>query len=210
MTVVVRDGVRYVPWGNGDELSFEWAVFITVATRSGWPGRINEGHRTMARQWYFWTHQPPLAAYPSPNAPHIRSGRRDHAIDVNGSDWLIAFGRRHGITLVRTVRGEIWHLEVANPAALYAFAQRHASVITGGKYPTLRRGAQGAAVRRLQRHLRGAHVAHGPQVTGYFGPRTKKAVQRFQRDHGLPADGVVGAKTWRKLRRVVRRQRRKG
>lgn len=202
--------VRYVPWGAGDEVSYEWAVFLTCAQKDGWPGQINEGHRTFARQWYFYTHQPPLAAYPSHNAPHIRTGRFDHAIDVNGSDWLIAYGARHGVVLRRTVSGEIWHLEVMNPSALSAFARRNAHRTTTLKYPTLRRGANGAAVSRLQRHLRSAHVKHGPQVTGHFGPNTEAALKRFQRSHKLRADGVAGPKTWRVLRRAARRQRQKG
>lgn len=206
----VEAGVRYVPWGDSDEVSVEWAVFLTVATRAGWPGGLNEGHRTMPRQWYFYTHQPPLAAYPSATAPHIRTGHFDHAIDVNGSDWLIAFARRHGIVLYRSVRGEVWHLVCANPEALRAFARRHAASVSFLKFPTLRRGANGAAVRRLQRHLRAAHVKHGPQVTGHFGPNTQAALKRFQRSHGLRPDGVCGPATWRKLRRVARRQRQKG
>lgn len=202
--------VTYVPWGSGDEVSFEWAVFLRRAVGDGWPGQLTEGHRTMARQMFFWTHQPPLAAFPSPTAPHIRTGRFDHAIDVIGSDWLIAYGRRHGITLVRTVRGEIWHLEVMNPAALQAFARANAHRVSLGKFPTLRRGANGPAVSRLQRHLRAAHVKHGPPVTGHFGPHTANALKRFQSSHGLRPDGVAGPKTWRKLRRAVRRQRQKG
>lgn len=207
--------VRYVPWGAGDAVSYEWAVFLTCATRDGWPGRLNEGHRTFDRQWYFYTHQPPLAAYPSNEAPHIRTGRFYHAVDVDGSDWLIAYGRRHGVTLVRTVRWpdgsirELWHLECADPAQLAAFARRNAHRMTTSKFPPLRRGANGAAVSRLQRHLRAAHVKHGPQVTGHFGAHTQAALKRFQHSHGLKADGVCGPKTWRALRRAARRQRQK-
>jgi peptidoglycan hydrolase-like protein with peptidoglycan-binding domain len=44
----------------------------------------------------------------------------------------------------------------------------------------------------VQRKL---HVA----ADGIFGPRTKRAVVRFQRAHHLAATGVVGAATWRAL-----------
>lgn len=35
----------------------------------------------------------------------------------------------------------------------------------------------------------------GGQVTGYFGPRTKEAVKKFQERHGLPVTGVVDEET---------------
>jgi putative chitinase len=34
-----------------------------------------------------------------------------------------------------------------------------------------------------------------PAVTN-FGPKTEEAVKAFQKKHGLPADGIVGDKTW--------------
>jgi peptidoglycan hydrolase-like protein with peptidoglycan-binding domain len=53
-----------------------------------------------------------------------------------------------------------------------------------------RSNAVAAVQRRLAANLR--CVA----VDGEFGPRTRRAVVAFQRDHGLVPDGVVGARTW--------------
>jgi len=63
---------------------------------------------------------------------------------------------------------------------------------------TLRRGAKGAAVKELQTLLQ----RHGIAVTadGDFGGRTEAAVQQFQREKNLRADGIVGAATWSALR----------
>lgn len=127
--------VRYVLI-DSELVSAEWHSFLSAARKALVDFRVNEGHRTMARQWWFYRcmqtrrcNNGNLAAFPSPRAPHIRTGRIDHAIDVNGSDALIAYGRRVGVTLTRTVRGESWHLE-ASAAELRAFHGKSADPLT--------------------------------------------------------------------------------
>lgn len=63
--------------------------------------------------------------------------------------------------------------------------------------PTLKKGARGPAVRRLQHLL----AKHGARITvdGQFGQRTAASVKAFQKRNGLKATGVVAAKTWQKL-----------
>lgn len=63
--------------------------------------------------------------------------------------------------------------------------------------PVLRSGAQGETVWQLQERLQALGYLNG-EVDGQFGPATKEAVQHFQRQHGLSADGIVGEET-RKL-----------
>lgn len=63
--------------------------------------------------------------------------------------------------------------------------------------PTCRIGASGGITALIQEFL----VEHGYSVgdfgiDGKFGKDTKKAVEQWQRDHGLSDDGVVGPKTW--------------
>lgn len=53
---------------------------------------------------------------------------------------------------------------------------------------TLRRGDRGRDVRVLQRLV-------GMRSSGDFGPRTLRAVRRFQREAGLQGDGLVGPTT---------------
>jgi peptidoglycan hydrolase-like protein with peptidoglycan-binding domain len=64
--------------------------------------------------------------------------------------------------------------------------------------PTIRLGATGDAVKRLQRALR-----RTPRldivIDGIFGPDLEKAVKDFQQSEGLAVDGVVGPLTWAKL-----------
>lgn len=69
-------------------------------------------------------------------------------------------------------------------------------------FPTLKQGDRGDAVKRAQRHLRRWNVGiTRPEVDGDFGKTTHQAVREFQFTHGLPADGVIGTRTWKALRR---------
>jgi peptidoglycan hydrolase-like protein with peptidoglycan-binding domain len=54
---------------------------------------------------------------------------------------------------------------------------------------TISRGAKGETVRRWQKIV-------GVGVDGWFGSLTEIATIRWQADHGLKADGIVGPKTW--------------
>lgn len=62
----------------------------------------------------------------------------------------------------------------------------------------LRQGSRGEEVRRLQKNLNAAvGRRYGAiAVDGIFGPRTKQAVERFQKDFQLKSvDGIVGPET---------------
>jgi hypothetical protein len=56
-------------------------------------------------------------------------------------------------------------------------------------------GSRGYKVSKLQNQLGEMGYFHHHRATGYFGPKTKRAVKAFQRDHGLRADGIVGPRT---------------
>lgn len=65
----------------------------------------------------------------------------------------------------------------------------------------MKKGQRGRRVAALQRAL------HVRPADGVFGPRTLRAVKRFQRRHGLTADGIVGPATLRAIRRASGRAR---
>jgi len=65
---------------------------------------------------------------------------------------------------------------------------------------TLRRGAEGAEVTKLQNALKAA--GYKLSVDGAFGPGTDRVVREFQKDNGLQADGIVGRGTWGELEKV--------
>lgn len=70
--------------------------------------------------------------------------------------------------------------------------------ITLSKCPTLRYGATGESVKRLQEVLQ-ASGYWGCIPDGIFGEYTARCVIDFQYRHGLSTDGIVGRQTWRKI-----------
>lgn len=65
------------------------------------------------------------------------------------------------------------------------------------------RGNSGVYVKAVQTILACQGYNPGP-IDGIFGSRTRSAVIRYQRDHGLSADGLVGTNTWNALQKEVR------
>lgn len=116
--------VRYRTF-DGKKVSGRWYVVLSAARKAGVRFTLTSGHRTLAEQWRLYrlwkAGRGNLAAFPSPNAPHIRTGRAAHAIDVNSLDggeqrlenWLDT--RIKGVGADNTVPGEAWHLELTGP-----------------------------------------------------------------------------------------------
>jgi hypothetical protein len=133
-----RLAVRYKRF-DGKPVSVAWHRVLTRARNKGVRFRLNSGHRTFAEQQALFDQNMvapgvpkpgrPLTAVPSHAAPHIRTGRADHALDVgpdpasaqNLARWLNARGRLLGARF--TVPGEWWHIEV-RLSALGRLAQR--------------------------------------------------------------------------------------
>jgi hypothetical protein len=128
--------VTYVGF-RGKSVSREWADVLGAASREV-AFMLDSGHRTMSEQQglfnTFLTFGHPLAARPADNAPHIRSGRIDHAIDVNsldgGANRLAAWLHAKGSHPTFPVPGEPWHIEV-DPGELRALAGKLADPLRG-------------------------------------------------------------------------------
>lgn len=71
---------------------------------------------------------------------------------------------------------------------------------TVSNLPELAKGSKGDSVKALQILLMGYGYSCGSYgADSDFGGATENAVEAFQEDAGLEADGVVGPKTWAKL-----------
>jgi hypothetical protein len=199
--------VKYVlvsAWPQDEFVSRPWAVVLREM-RKDVTFNVNEGHRTLERQAWFYhcyltksCNNGNRAAPPSPFAPHIRSGRVDHAIDFSNDPAVFTWLTQHGLQPARTVWDESWHIEV--PAArLREFARKHDTDI----FDTLPKHVE-FAVRRLLWHRK---LAVKEASTGK-GPRYRRAVKW----RGFWRDRVTGmyrrskrTKTRRVLRRVLNR-----
>ena len=151
-------------------------------------------------------------AYGDPNSPHSRGfyaqggyflqwdrdGRGRAYIDDQWSEFSrddISLVRNHNRTLdVQLTRDGAPEnlLRVTRPASRHA----HLHQATAG---LLRTGAHGEAVTDLQNDLNRLGYLDPKDVDGSFGPITRSAVECFQHDNGLVADGIVGTATRHRL-----------
>jgi N-acetylmuramoyl-L-alanine amidase len=72
---------------------------------------------------------------------------------------------------------------------------------TASAAPLLKQGSKGGDVWDLQYRLQVLGYYQQP-LDGKFGPHTRQAVKKFQRNYGLAVDGVAGRQTWRMLKKV--------
>ncbi|MBQ6804571.1 MAG: peptidoglycan-binding protein, partial [Clostridia bacterium] len=86
------------------------------------------------------------------------------------------------------------------PGKAAGTAQDAPKVQGGVNMPTIRNGAQGTAVKVMQRllMLQGAKLS-GHGVDGKCGAETVAAVKAFQTAHNLSPDGICGPLTWAAL-----------
>jgi hypothetical protein len=175
---------RYTLWdnqGTADEMvSLQWFVVLRDMRRDV-DFQVLEGHRTLERQAFFfhcWQCQccnnGNRAAPPTPLAPHIRSGRADHAIDFGPTpqtlERVVGWLLRNGLRPTRPVAGEWWHVEVPGDA-LRAYYEKHRDV-TDAMLRPLPKHVEMAAHKLISWRKRAIQEA----LTGK-GPKYRRAVK---------------------------------
>jgi len=71
--------------------------------------------------------------------------------------------------------------------------------------PTVQQAAQDARSKDIQTALMNAGFYTGA-IDGKIGPKTKKAIEEFQKAKGLKVDGKVGPRTWAELSTYLAQQ----
>ena len=121
-------------------------------------------------------------------------GVRGHVgLYIGGGICIEAKGTAYGVVTSQLSRwdewGELVGVEYDLPVDRITIAPR-----------TLRKGDRGTDVEEVQRILNQDSRYGVLDVDGIFGRDTEASVRAFQADNGLTPDGIVGAKTWAKLR----------
>ncbi|GAB3755844.1 glycoside hydrolase domain-containing protein [Microlunatus parietis] len=93
---------------------------------------------------------------------------------------------------------ESFQTSVSLPATGGVDSRTWTALLSYGSTPTLRSGASGPDVSRLQRALTAA-LGRTVGIDGSFGPITEQAVEDYQTARKLGVDGIVGAETWKAL-----------
>lgn len=116
-------------------------------------------------------------------------------------DTLWGISQKYGISVADLVS---WN-GIANPALIYPGQVLKLTLTTSATsgaepLPELSKGDTGGYVVKAQKAL----IAKGCSLPawgadGDFGSETESAVKKFQQDHGLEVDGVVGVNTWAAL-----------
>lgn len=109
------------------------------------------------------------------------AGASDGDFGPATTDAVAAYQAAHGLEQDGVVGARTW-----------------TALLSAGTTATLREGATGDGVKRLQRALT-ATLGSAVGIDGSFGPATTTAVRGYQTSRGLTADGVVGPDTWAAL-----------
>jgi hypothetical protein len=137
--------------------------------------------------------RPPKVAFQRHLYTHFASELYELFGPENGA--CVKNGRR--IALPEGTALENQHDNHTHAAAMHSARLR--ALASAGSYPTLRKGARGPSVKRLQAALGYIGFLAPGNRDGVFGKRTLAALKRFQRRYKLKADGIAGPATWRKL-----------
>lgn len=192
----------YVPHGSGqltNEAAASWNTMRLYFVRHGqeiYPAGSLSSYRTYSQQVYMKQVYGSNAATPGTSnhgwglAVDLATTNMRHHLDAWGAHF--GWAKRWS-----DASWEWWHIKYRS-----GVWQRRPDPGTSATYPILRHGSGGrgqdAYVESVERNLR--KWGYKVPVNGRYDGRLARAVKRFQRAEHLKADGVVGQRTWAKLK----------
>lgn len=121
----------------------------------------------------------------------LRNGKYLDAptIAVWAEKWMADLGLKGGVGMYKASHNYI-HVDVrGSNVAWYDSYSSAGCPGQGGRPVTYKKGQKGAGVVLIQRYLK------MDKPDGKYGKDTETAVKKFQKEHGLAADGIFGKKT---------------
>lgn len=115
-----------------------------------------------------------------------------------------SFQRVYGLPVTGVVDRQTWiDLYRAYDGIVESIGDQDGSDVILYQGRVLREGMRGEDVKTAQEYLTFINQSYPniPAVenTGYFGPVTRSSVLAFQKEFGLPANGILGASTWNEI-----------
>ena len=126
--------------------------------------------------------------------------------DNPGGDWYIieARGVMYGVVMTKLYSRKPNYWGWMTKYFDYEDVSVNTPEVPVNSQPLLRNGSENAFVKILQTELIELGYDCGKWgADGDFGDATELAVKKFQEDHGLEVDGIVGEKTWAALDKAM-------
>ena len=133
---------------------------------------------------------------------NMRFGRPDYSL-VSAKNAQATTNAQKADTAPKTDTGKLTKADFIK--AIQEAVNVSVDGIVGSKtraaLPLLKKGSKGEVVKRVQTALMDIYGLSLPKygADGDMGSETVQAVKAFQSNNNLTADGIIGAKTWKKL-----------
>lgn len=133
-----------------------------------------------------------------PEVPGVLVFYNNHmGVYIGNGEVVEARGRKYGVVKTK-LANRPWTSWGYHPDIVYEEPEQEKTCTL--ELPVLKKGDKSEVVRSMQWLL----IRNGYDMEGYgadasFGGTTRRAVEKFQTDNGLPVTGECDAATWRKL-----------